>query len=67
MLEIEFIYNKKKYSILPINAGIVVLEQYNEESKIVFKAPISVGEYLLDGRLLKDVIIEAEITFRCFD
>lgn len=64
--EVEFLYNGQDYSVLPIPEGIVVLEQYNEDSEIIYDNPEAVGNYLIDGEYLKDVITKAEITFRCF-
>ena len=64
--EVEFSYNGKKYSILPIHEGIVVTEQHNDDSEVIYKDPRDIGEYKIDDEYLKDIIKKAEILFRCF-
>ena len=64
--EVEFSYNGKKYSILPIHEGIVVTEQYNDENEVIYKDLRDIGEYKIDDEYLKDVISKADIMFRCF-
>ena len=70
--EIEFIYHGKHFSITHFEENgqhkVSVMQAYNYDSEKVYDiAEISnIGEYLLDGQILKNVISDCQITFRCF-
>ena len=57
--EVEFSYNGKKYSILPIHEGIVVVEQYNDDSEVIYKDLRDIGEYKIGDEYLKDIYKES--------
>ncbi|MBE6899476.1 MAG: hypothetical protein E7479_02255 [Ruminococcaceae bacterium] len=64
--EIEFNYNNKHYSITHIEQGIIVMEAYNDDSEQIYSQSEEVGEYIIQGKKLKDILDEIIITFRCF-
>ena len=70
--EIEFIYHGKHFSITHFEENgqhkVSLMQAYNYDSEKVYDiAEISnIGEFLLDGQKLKNVISDCQITFRCF-
>lgn len=64
--EIEFIYNEKNYSITHPEGEIHVMEAYNNSSIVIYKRPQDVGEYLIEGKKIKEILNDMIITFRCF-
>ena len=64
--EIEFTYNDKQYSITHSDEGIHVMEAYNYSSERIYQNSDEIGEYIIDGKKLKNILDNAEITFRCF-
>lgn len=64
--EIEFIYDDKNYSITHAEGEIYVMEQYNSASIIKYTKPEDVGEYIVAGKKIKEILNELIIVFRCF-
>lgn len=64
--DIEFSYNDKLYSITPCDEGFSVLEQYKNETMKIYGDANDVGNYLIEGRPLKDIVKELKIIFRSF-
>lgn len=64
--EIEFTYKDKQYSITHSNEGIHVMEACNYSTERFYQSPTEIGEYIIDGKKLKDFFDNVEITFRCF-
>lgn len=64
--EIEFIYRGKEYSITHPDEEINVMEANNYATLEIFKDPESVGDYLIEGKKLKNILDKMIITFRCF-
>ena len=64
--EVEFLYNRKKYSITHIDTGIVITEFYNEASERIYSSAKEALEYEIDGKSLKDIISEMKIIDRSF-
>ncbi len=54
--EVEFLYNGAAYSILPIESGILVLKQYDEDSEKVFDRAEYIGEYQIGGHSLRSIL-----------
>ena len=65
--EIEFTYNDKQYSITHSNKGIHVMEAYNYSTEQIYTRPEEIGECLIGGEKLKDILDEMVVTFRCFE
>lgn len=63
--DLEFVYNNKKFSIVYPNGKILLLEQ-NTENEIEFETTQAFLDYVHEGKKMKDVILEAQITFRSF-
>ena len=64
--EVEFLYNKKKYSITHTEKGISIIEFYNENSEQTYQNAEEVLEYRLGDKLLKDIIPNMKIIDRSF-
>jgi hypothetical protein len=70
--EIESIYHGKHFSITHFEENgqhkVSVMQAYNDDSEKVYDIAESsnIGEYLLDGQKLENVISDCQITFRCF-
>ena len=64
--EIEFEYNKKKYSITHSDNEIYILELNNDDTLKICNKPYEVGEYIIDGKKLKDIFTQINIIYRCF-
>lgn len=64
--EIEFDYENKHYSITHIEQGIDVMESYNYDTEKIYLKSEEVGEYIIQGKKLKDILSDIVITFRCF-
>ena len=64
--EVEFDFKGRSYSITHIDDGIYITEAYNEASEMIYQAPNEVGEYVISGHKLKDIVPLLQITFRCF-
>lgn len=63
--DLEFVYNNKNFSIVYPNGKILLLEQ-NTENEIKFETTQAFLDYKYEGEKMKDIILEAQITFRCF-
>ena len=63
--DLEFVYNNKYFSIVYPNEKILLLEQ-NTENEIEFETTQAFLDYEYQGQKMQDVILEAQITFRCF-
>ena len=64
--EVEFLYNKKKYSITHTYEGISLIEFYNEKSEKIYATAEEAIECKIEGRKLKDIISEMKIIDRSF-
>ncbi len=68
--EIEFIYGEKHYGITPCDNGrnVVIYESCNEKSE--FTVPMEnldlLGEYIIGGKKLSDIVPELTIIWRNF-
>ena len=62
--EIEFIYDKKKYSITHSELGIHIMEFDNYDSQIIYETCKNIGEYIINGKKLSNIINNLEILFR---
>jgi hypothetical protein len=64
-LEIEFEYNKKKYSITYSDKGIHLIEFYKDDTEKIYSSiDEAVNDFLIDGKLLKDIVKDVNILFR---
>ena len=63
--DLEFVYNNKNFSIVYPNGKILLLEQ-NTENEIEFETTQAFLDYVYEGKKMQDVILEAQIIFRCF-
>lgn len=64
--EVEFMYGGRQYCITQPDGEINVMEAYRDDTLKVYKVVESVGDYLISGVPLKDIITKIEVTFRCF-
>ena len=64
--EVEFLYNKKKYSITHTNSGISIIEFYNESSERTYPNAERILEYEIEGKSLKSIIPKMKILDRSF-
>lgn len=64
--EVEFLYNKKKYSITHTEKGISIIEFYNENSEQTYPNAEEALEYRIGDKSLKDIISEMKIIDRSF-
>lgn len=65
--EVEFLYNKKKYSITHLADGkIIIGEFYNSDSEKCYIDAYKVLEYEIDDKKIKDIISEMKIIDRSF-
>lgn len=61
--DIEFEYNGKIYSICPVN-GVYIAGEANGEDQKFKTIDDLINNFRLDGKLLKDVILELKILVR---
>lgn len=64
--EVEFIYNKKNYSITRPNGLICFMEVGNEASEVIFNKVNELLEYKIENQKIRDIITCIEPYFRCF-
>lgn len=64
--EVEFSYKERDFSITHSGDGIHFIEANNYESERIFKNAKELGEFEVLGEKIKDLIIIADIRFRCF-
>ena len=66
--ELEFIYNGVIYgATMPQNKKWIVYEAYcNEEDVLWCSSPREMLEYEIEGKKLKDILFEIEVTDRLF-
>jgi hypothetical protein len=64
--EIEFFYNKKKYSITHPESLIAFIEQENENSLKYFKDIETLLKHKIEGREIRNIVTEIQPFFRCF-
>ncbi len=64
--EIEFLYNRKKYSITHTKNGISITEFNKEDSERTFINGQEALEYKIDNKKLKDIILDMKIIDRSF-
>lgn len=64
--EVEFVYDKKKYSITHSEGNICICEFYNEASEMIYPDASKALAYDINGKKLKDIICEMKILFRSF-
>ena len=64
--EVEFLYNKKKYSITHTDTGISIIEFNNEDSEKTYADGWQALEYEIDDKKLKDIIGEMKVIDRSF-
>jgi len=64
--EVEFLYGNKAYSVAVPEGKIIVCEQYNEESEVIYTNPIEALSYPIGNKTLGDVLTTMTVTFRSF-
>ena len=64
--EIAFLYGNKEYSITHTSAGICIMEFYNEESEMLYPDAKLVLDYPINGKTLKDILLDIKVTDRSF-
>lgn len=65
--EVEFIYNEKKYSIIHLSNGeIIIGEFYNLDSESIYDDVMQVLEYKIGDKKLKDIITKMKVIERSF-
>ena len=64
--EVEFVYKGKNYAIFNHNSNVYITEAYNQNSEKIYDNLEAMGEYVIDGKMVKDIIDEVVVTFRCF-
>lgn len=64
--EVEFLYNKKKYSITHPAKGISIIEFYNENSEQIYPNAEEALEYRIGDKSLKDIISDMKVIDRSF-
>lgn len=64
--EVEFLYNRKKYSITHIDEGISVMEFNNDESEKVYSTARQVLEYEVGCETIRNIISKMKVIDRSF-
>ena len=62
--EVEFIYNKKPYSIIHYDGKVLIGEVGHDESDAFFENASDSLDYKLQGKRLRDILDDMQITFR---
>lgn len=66
--EVEFVYKGRAYFVGLTGTGeYTVYELHNYQSECCYSTPEEVCFYKIGNENLGDIIIKANITFRCFD
>lgn len=61
--DIEFRFQDKTYIILPWTDDGILIGEKNSEDSIFSSYDDMINEYMLDGKLMKDIVDQIEITF----
>ncbi|NOU73611.1 hypothetical protein GC098_19660 [Paenibacillus sp. LMG 31458] len=64
--EIEFEYHGKEYAITHSKVGICIYEAEKIGTEVICKDVEDIGEYLVGTVKLKTIVMEINVTFRCF-
>lgn len=65
--EVEFEYLTKTYSITHIeNSQLVICEFYNEESEMIYETPEDLFDYIIEDKILKNIVSDLKIISRSF-
>lgn len=64
--EIEFQYKNKCYTITHSKNGIHVMEAYNYDTEKIYSNAEQIGEYIVCGKKLEEIVTEIKVIFRCF-
>ncbi len=62
--EVEFIYNKKIYSITHYDGKTGICEAYKPETEFLGDTADEILEYIIDGVKLRDIITKVEVIIR---